>query len=65
MHDCMGLESLKQRTDGCLISNIGADEFIAGIGRDAGERFQIAGIGQFVEVENLVLSGADQVANQG
>ncbi|MNJ46823.1 hypothetical protein D3C77_419620 [compost metagenome] len=65
MHDCMGLKAFKYSADGCLIGNIGLDEFIAGIGRDTAQRLEVTGVGQLVEVEDFVLGGTDQVANQG
>ena len=34
------------------------------IGRDAGQRLKIAGVGQFVEVENFMFSVLNQMADQ-
>ncbi|MNH24669.1 hypothetical protein D3C79_846180 [compost metagenome] len=64
VHDRVGFEAFKHATDGCLICNIGLDEFVAGIGRDAGQRLQVTGIGQLVQVEYFVLGIVDQVTHQ-
>ncbi len=65
VHDRVGLEACQHRTDGGLIDDVGLDEFVAGIGRDAGQRLEVTGIGQFVEVEHFMFGVADQVPNQG
>ncbi|MNJ58276.1 hypothetical protein D3C77_539040 [compost metagenome] len=64
VHDGMRLEALEYSADSCLIGNVGLDELVAGIGRDAGQRFQVTGIGQLVQVEHFVLGIVDQVTHQ-
>ncbi|MNQ93516.1 hypothetical protein D3C85_1089860 [compost metagenome] len=64
VHDGIGLEARKHGTDRGLIDDIGLDELIAGVGRDTSQRFQVAGIGEFVEIEHFMLGVLDQVTNQ-
>ncbi|MNT39583.1 hypothetical protein D3C72_1758440 [compost metagenome] len=64
MHDGMWLESCQYSADSRLISNIGLNKLIAGIGRDAGQRLKVAGIRQLVEVEHFVFGIGDQVTHQ-
>ena len=65
MHDCLRLETRQHGADGGLVDDIGLYEFITAVGRNAGKRFQIAGIGEFVQVEHFVFSVLNQVADQG
>ena len=65
VHDRLGLEAREHGADGGLVDDIGLDELIAAVGRDAGQRLQVAGVGQFVQVEHFVLGVLNQVADQG
>ncbi len=47
VHDRLGLEAREHGADGGLVDDIGVDELIAAVGRDAGQRLQVAGVGQF------------------
>ena len=64
VHDRVGLEAREHGADGGLVDDIGLDELIAAVGRDAGQRFQIAGVGEFVQVEHFVLGVLNQVTDQ-
>jgi hypothetical protein len=44
-----------------LIDDIGLDELVAVVVLDAAQRFEIAGIGQLVEVQDLMSGIQDQV----
>ena len=65
VHDRIGLEACEQGADGGLVDDIGLDELIAAVGRDAGQRLKVAGVSQLVQVEHFVLSVLNQVADQG
>ncbi|MNG22499.1 hypothetical protein D3C84_1069860 [compost metagenome] len=47
-----------------LVADIGTEEPVARVARHAGQGFQIAGIGQLVQVEDLVFAVVQQVADQ-
>lgn len=65
VHDRIGFEACEQGADGDLVDDIGLDKLIAAVGRDAGQRLEVAGVSQLVQVEHLVLGVLDQVADQG
>lgn len=64
VHDRVGLEALEDGTDGRLVDDVGLDELVAGVGRDAAQRLQVTGVGQLVQVEHFVVGVVDQVAYQ-
>ena len=64
MHDRLRLEAREHCADGGLVDDIGLYELIAAIGRDTGQRFQIAGVGEFVQVEHFVLGVLNQMTYQ-
>src|SRR5690606_17575914 len=64
VHDGVWLELAQRRDDALGIGNIGLNEAIPWACIDLGQRFQIAGIGQLVEVEHLVLGVLNQMADQ-
>ena len=65
MHDRVGIEAAQQIGDRAAVADIGAAETITRTVLDAGERGEIAGIGQFVDDEHLVLGVADEMPHQG
>ena len=64
VHDRMRLEALQYGAHRWVVDDVGLDEFVTTVVGDAGQGLQIAGIGQFVEVKYLVVSVANQMANQ-
>ncbi len=64
VHDRLGLEAGEHGTDPRLVGDIGLDQFVAGVGGNARQRLQVAGVGQFVEVEHLMFGVLNQLANQ-
>jgi len=50
VHDRVGLEARQHGADGGLVDDIGLDELIAAVAGDAVQRFQVACVGQFVQV---------------
>jgi hypothetical protein len=65
MHDRLGCEALEHGADARLVGDIGLHELVAGVVGDGGQGLEIAGIGEFVEVEHFVFGVADQVAHDG
>ncbi|MNE06987.1 hypothetical protein D3C80_995920 [compost metagenome] len=65
VHDRMRLETRQHCTDGRLIHNIGLNKLVASVVGNAGQRFEITGISQFVQVEHFMLSVLNQLANKG
>ena len=63
MHDHVGLEPLEGILHGRGIGDIGADELVARIVLDRRERGEIAGIGQFVDHQHIVIGVGDQMAH--
>ena len=64
VHDRVRLELGQGATDHRAVADIGLQELVVRVVRDAGQRFEVAGVGQLVEVEHLVLGVIEQVANQ-
>ena len=64
VHDRLRLETRNDRADRCLIDDIGLHEFVAGIGGNALQRFQVTGVGQLVEVEHFMPGIFDQMTDQ-
>ncbi|MNF83659.1 hypothetical protein D3C84_659840 [compost metagenome] len=65
VHDGVWLETCQYGAHGGLVDNIGLHELVASVGGNAGQRFEIARIGQFVQVEHFMLGVPNQLANQG
>jgi hypothetical protein len=65
MHDRLGRKALKYGADGRLIGNIGLHELIAAVAGNRSQGLEIAGIREFVEVEDFVFGVADQVTHYG
>ncbi|MCY1536252.1 hypothetical protein D9M68_717000 [compost metagenome] len=63
VHHCCGAELGKHLVQRGCITNIHLVEAIAGRAIYIGQRLQIAGIGEFVEVGDLVIGVLDQVTN--
>ena len=61
VHDGLRLEALDDCTDRCLVDDVGLDEFVAGVGCNALQRFKVTGVGQLVEVEHFVCGVPDKV----
>ncbi|MNE16219.1 hypothetical protein D3C80_1091580 [compost metagenome] len=64
VHDRPRLKAFEHGADGCRVGDIGLDEFVSGVVGDALQRFEVAGVGQLVEVEHFVFGVVDQVADQ-
>ena len=64
MHDRVRLEAAQQIGDRAAVADVGAAETVTRAVLHAGERSEIAGIGQFVDDEHLVRGAADEVAHQ-
>ena len=65
VHDRIGFEACEHGADGGLVDDIGLDKLIAAVGRDAGQRLEVAGVSQLVQVEHFMLSVLNQVPDQG
>ncbi|MNL18463.1 hypothetical protein D3C87_1396080 [compost metagenome] len=65
MHDGVRLETVQHSTDRRLINDVGLNEFIASVTGNAGQRFEIAGVGQLVQIEHFVTGVSNQLSNQG
>jgi len=65
MRDHIGPEAGDRRLHGRAVADVGPNEAVARAVRDRRQGGQVAGIGQHVEVQHLVIRLADQVANQG
>ncbi|MNI41086.1 hypothetical protein D3C76_1120450 [compost metagenome] len=65
VHDRVRLETRQHCTDGGLVNNIGLNELVTSVVGNTGQRLEIAGIRQFVQVEHIMLSVLDQLANKG
>ncbi|MNP29572.1 hypothetical protein D3C76_1226040 [compost metagenome] len=65
VHDRVRLKARQHCTDGRLIDNIGLNELVASVVGNAGQRLEIAGIRQFVQVEHFMLSVLNQLADKG
>ncbi|MCY1429113.1 hypothetical protein D9M71_450170 [compost metagenome] len=63
MHHSSGAELGKHLVQGCGIADIHLVEAVAGRAGYIGQRFQIAGIGERVEVGDFVIGALDKVAN--
>ena len=64
MHHRVGIETRENLGDGRTIADIGAAEMIARMALHRGERGKIAGIGQLIDDQHLVISVADQMPDQ-
>ncbi len=64
VHDRLRFEAREHGADGSLVDDVGLDELVAAVGRDGSQRFQVAGVGEFVEVEHFMLGVLDQVTYQ-
>ncbi|MDT4871067.1 hypothetical protein FQZ97_1061770 [compost metagenome] len=64
VHHGVGLEAGQRRADGLAVGDIGLEELVARIGRDGSQGFEVAGIGQLVEVEHLMPGFGQQMANK-
>ena len=64
MHDGIGIEASKRFGDGRTIADVGAAETKARMVLHRSERGEIAGIGQLVDDEHVVLGVADQMPHQ-
>ena len=65
VHDDVGLVVLEDAADRAGVADVGPLEAVARIIGNAGKIVEVAGIGQLVEVEHLVLRVGDQVAHHG
>ena len=64
MHDGIRLEFQQRFTDTFAIGDIGLKELIAVAAVDFGQRLEIAGVGQLVQIEDAVPGVLDQMADQ-
>ncbi|MNP12715.1 hypothetical protein D3C76_1049640 [compost metagenome] len=64
VHDRMGLEARQCGTDRLAFGDIGLEELVARVAGCRCQGFEVAGVGQFVEVENLMLGVVQQMANE-
>gem|GEM_PF-4165124 len=64
VHDGVGLEALQRLAYRRLVADIGLQEAIAWVVLDFAQRLQVAGVGQLVEVEHLMIGVVDQVTDQ-
>ena len=64
VHDCVRLKFSQGLADGCTVGNVGLHEAIAGMIGNTGQRLEVAGIGQLVEVKHLMLGVIQQMTNQ-
>ncbi|MNE67255.1 hypothetical protein D3C80_1628530 [compost metagenome] len=64
VHDRVRLELGQGPTDRYAVADIGLQELVTRVVRNAGQRLEVAGVGQLVEVEHLVPGVVEQVANQ-
>ncbi len=64
VHDRLRREALEHRADTGLIADIRLHELIARVGGNRLQRFKVARVGQFVEVQHFVVGVVYQVADQ-
>jgi len=64
VHDGIRLEFQQRFTDTFAIGDIGLKELIAVAAVDFGQRLEIAGVGQLVQIEDAVPGVLDQMADQ-
>ena len=64
MHDRLRLEALNNCAHRRLINDISLNELVTGVRSDALQRFQIASVGQLVDVEHFVGGVFNQVTDQ-
>ena len=64
MHDGVRLEVQQRLADPLTIGDVGLEELIARVVVHAGQRLEVAGIGQFVRVEHAVPGIEDEVTDQ-
>ncbi len=65
VHHRVGLVLLENAADLVGVANIDVLEVIAGAVAGLGERFEVAGVGQLVDVDDLVVGFADQLPDHG
>ncbi|MCY1389369.1 hypothetical protein D9M71_41640 [compost metagenome] len=65
VHHRIGLESGQRLANGLAIGDIRLEKLVARIVGNGGQRLEVAGIGQLVEVQHLVPGFSQQVANEG
>ena len=64
MHDRVGIETRKNLGNGRTIADIGAAEAIARMTLHRSKRGEIAGIGQLVDDQHLVIGVTDEMSDQ-
>jgi len=64
VHDGIRLEAAQRLAYRSLITDVGLQEAIARVVLDLAQRLQVAGVGQLVEVEHLMIGVVDQVTDQ-
>ena len=64
MHHRVGIEARKNISDGRAIADIGPAEMIARMALHRSQRGEIAGIGQLVDDQHLVIGMADEMSDQ-
>ncbi len=64
VHDRLRRKALQHRADTGLVADIRLHELIARVGCNRLQRFKVARVGQFVEVQHFVFSVVYQVADQ-
>ncbi len=64
MHDGVRLKLQQRLADPLTIGDVGLEELIAWVVFHSYQRLQVAGIGQFVQVEHAVLGIENEVADQ-
>src|SRR5262249_40441277 len=64
VHDRVGVKTRKNVGDGRVIADVGEAEMIMRVTLNRSERGKIAGIGQLVDDENLVVGVSDKMSDQ-
>src|SRR5262245_28742534 len=64
MHHRIGIEARKNLGNGQTIADVGAAELISWVGLHRSEEGEVAGIGYFVDDQNLMISLADEISHQ-
>ena len=63
MHDDVGLVILEDAAERAGIADVGVFEAVARVVGDTGQIVEVAGVGQLVEVQDLVIGVGDEVAH--